>query len=184
MSSDRDSESRLSAVCPGCGVPGLADDPGPARQGNVSGECWRIYGEVAGFGLDNSAELGRFHQLGVDTYGTQHAADHDRSIRVAYSIVGLYLSIERGWSGDDVRRAHQRMGKPQPSWPEFRRPDELGGVTVLDVAMAGVRAGSVVGHAEAAQRWARYVWDAWSAQHAEVASLASSTLAANPPRPL
>jgi len=61
------------------------------------------------------------------------------------------------------------MGKPQPSWPAFERPADLGPITVLEVAAAGARADSVAGHAQAVRRWAKAVWAAWSVQHPGVA---------------
>jgi hypothetical protein len=112
----------------------------------------------------------------VDSYGAQHAGDDARSIRVAYSLIGLFLALERGRDGLQVRHAHQRMGKPDPSWPAFDRPSDLGAITVLDVAEAGVRADSVAGHADAVGRWAQSVWRAWSAQHRAAATLAERLL--------
>jgi hypothetical protein len=130
-----------------------------------------VAGEVTGFELEHTAQLGRFHQLLVDAYGAQHADAVGTGIRVAYSLVGLFLTLERGMNGLQVRRIHQSMGKPQPSWPQFPRPADVGQVTLLDVALAGARAASVEGHARALDKWARSVWEAWSAQHAAVAAL-------------
>lgn len=129
-----------------------------------------MHGEVAGFELAHPELVGRLHQLTVDTYGAQHSGD-GRGIRIAYSLVGLHLALDREWSGMAVRDAHQRMGRPQPSWPAFPSPADLGQLTVLDVAEGGARAGSVPGHAAAVQRWAAAVWAAWAPRHAEVAEL-------------
>jgi hypothetical protein len=63
------------------------------------------------------------------------------------------------------------MGRPQPFWPAFTRPARVGELTILAVAEAGARAGSVSGHADAVQRWAAAVWAAWLSRHAEVAAL-------------
>jgi uncharacterized protein DUF5946 len=158
-------------VCPGCGLRlpagGLSWDP----KLFASPECWQVHGEVEGFELAHAQLVARFHQLTVDAYGAQHSGGDGRGIRIAYSLVGLHLALDRGWSGVAVREAHQRMGRPQPSWPAFVRPSDVGSLTVLDVALAGTRAGSVSGHADAVQRWAAAVWAAWAPRHAEVASL-------------
>jgi hypothetical protein len=159
-----------TTTCPGCRVElpssGLPAEP----RRNASAECWLLYGEVTGFELQHAA-LGRLRQLGVDAYGAQHAGDDGRAIRVPYSLVGLYLALERGRSGVEVRDAHRRMGRPAASWPAFRRPADMGSITVLQVAVAGVRAGSVEGHADMVLRWARSVWQAWSTEHAAAAAL-------------
>lgn len=160
------------SVCPGCGVQlpatGLAAD----LRRNASEECWQLCGEVTGFELNHVAQLGRYHQLTVDAYGAQHSDAVGSGIRVAYSLVGLFLALERGMDGLLVRGVHQRMGKPESGWPRFPRPDDAGGLTVLDVATAGVRAASIDGHAGAVEQWAASVWRAWSAQHEAVEALA------------
>jgi Family of unknown function (DUF5946) len=130
-----------------------------------------LHGEVEGFELAHPQLVARFHQLTVDAYGAQHSGGDGRGIRIAYSLVGLHLALDRGWSGVAVRTAHQGMGRPQASWPAFTSPAGVGELTVLDVAEAGARAGSVAGHAEAVQRWAAAVWAAWSPRRAEVAAL-------------
>jgi hypothetical protein len=90
--------------------------------------------------------------------------------------VGLYLALDRGVSGIEVRAAHQRMGKPDPSWPRLPIPRRTGAMTVFDVAAAGAMVGSVAGHAQAVRAWAAAVWQAWTVQHAKVAALAGRLL--------
>lgn len=164
------------SVCPGCALRMPASGQQADRRLNASPECWAVYGEVLGFELSHLVPLGRYHQLMVDTYGAQHAGLDARSIRVAYSLVGLFLALERGRDGLEVRRAHQRMGKPDDSWPSFDHPPNVGAITVLDVAKAGARADSVAGHADAVGRWARSVWQAWLTQHRAAAALAERLL--------
>ena len=159
------------SVCPGCELALPRSDLVALRRTGASAECWQVHGEVVGFELDHLSLLGRFHQLTVDAYGAQHSGEEAPKIGVYYSLVGLHLAIDRGLDGPAVRGLHQRMGKPQPSWPVFARPADLGPVRVLEVAEAGSRAGSVPGHAEAVQRWASSVWRAWSNQHAAVTAL-------------
>ena len=163
------------SVCPGCRVrlPATGQPTDPKR--NASIECWQVAGEVTGFELEHLAQLGRLHQLTVDAYGAQHADSVGSGIRLAYSLVGLFLALERGLSGLEVRGVHQRMGKPQPSWPRFSRPLDPGRLTALDVAQAGARVGSVEGHARAVEQWARSVWEAWSTQREAVALLSDRT---------
>lgn len=162
--------------CPGCGLrlPATALSWDPKLF--ASPECWQVYGEVAGFELANRDLVVRFHQMAVDAYGAQHSGGDGRGIRIAYSLVGLHLALDRGWSGLAVRTAHQRMGRPQPSWPAFAKPRDGGTLTVLDVALAGARADSIAGHAAAVQRWAAAVWADWGPLHAEVVALAAQVV--------
>jgi hypothetical protein len=167
-------------TCPGCGLQlpasGLPWDP----RRNASPECWQLYGEVQGFALHHLELVRDFHQLTVDAYAAQHAPREVGGdvppIWVAYALVGLHLALDRGVSGIEVRAAHQRMGKPEPSWPRLPTPERTGAMTVFDVAAAGAMVGSVAGHAKAVRAWAAAVWQAWAAQHATVAALADRLL--------
>lgn len=164
------------SVCPGCE---LRASPGGIpldRPLNASPECWGLHAELVGFELSQPALVGRYHQRTVDAYGAQHAGPPTGRIRVAYSLVGLHLALDLGWSGARVREAHQRMGRPDESWPEFPRPSATGALTVADVVAGGARIGSVEGHGILVERWASSVWEAWAQHHAAVRELAGRLL--------
>jgi Family of unknown function (DUF5946) len=169
-----------STTCPGCGLQlpasGLPWDP----RRNASPECWQLYGEVQGFALEHLELVRDLHQLSVDAYAAQHAprqaAGEIPPISVAYALVGLHLALDRGASGAEVHAAHQRMGKPDPSWPRLPAPRRTGAMTVFDIAAAGAMVGSVAGHTKAVRAWAAAVWQAWAAQHATVTALADRLL--------
>jgi Family of unknown function (DUF5946) len=169
-----------STTCPGCGLrlpaSGLPWDP----RRNASPECWQVYGEVQGFALNHLELVRDLQQLTVDAYAAQHAprevGGEAPPISVAYALVGLHLALDRGLSGLEVRAAHQRMGKPDPSWPRLPAPARSGAMTVFEVAAAGAMVDSVAGHATAVRAWAAAVWQAWAAEHATVAALAGRLL--------
>jgi len=147
---------------------------------NASWECWNLYAEVQGFELRHMVLVRDFHQMAVDSYIAQHAARDIEGdvppIGTAYALVGLHLSLDRGVPGLQVRDAHQRMGKPDPSWPRLPAPEHKGSVTIFDVAVAGAAIDSVTGHAEGVRKWAACVWEAWASQHAAIAELADRLL--------
>ena len=132
-----------------------------AAQLHATPACEAVLHEVLGFEFQHPVML-RYHQLTVDAYGAQHAGGPAPAIRVAYSLAGLWLALEHGFSAEDVRAVHRRMGRPTASWPTFRAPHHGRRLlTVLDVAEAGVRQHSDGGHARAAGQWAESVWTAW-----------------------
>ncbi|HEV8653054.1 MAG TPA: DUF5946 family protein [Actinomycetes bacterium] len=167
-------------TCPGCGLelPASGSTPDPRR--NASPECWQLFGEVQGFELNHIELVRDDHQLAVAAYAAQHASrDAGGDIPptgVAYALVGLHLALDRGVPGVRVRAAHQRMGRPDASWPRLPAPTSTGAVTVFDVATAGAMVDSVAAHAQAVRAWAAVVWQAWAAQHAAVAALAGRLL--------
>jgi hypothetical protein len=169
-----------STTCPGCGLQLPASGLPWDRRRNASSECWQLYGEVQGFALHHLELVRDLQQLTVDAYAAQHAPHEVGGdlppILVVYALVGLHLALDRGVSGPEVRAAHQRMGKPDPSWPRLPTPERTGAMTVFEVAAAGAMVGSVAGPAWAVRAWAAAVWQAWAAEHATVAALAGRLL--------
>jgi hypothetical protein len=152
---------RSRTVCPGCGLV-LPEAPAaePSRL-HASPSCEAVLHELLGFEFQHPVML-RYHQLTVDAYGAQHAGGEAPAIRVAYSLAGLWLALEHGFTAEEVRAVHRRMGHPTSSWPVFEPPTPpQRWLTVLDVAEAGVRQRSDGGHARAAGQWAESVWSAW-----------------------
>jgi hypothetical protein len=169
-----------STTCPGCGLELPASGLPPDPRRNASPECWQLYGEVQGFELGHAELVRDCHQLAVDAYAAQHARRDGGGelppIGLAYALVGLHLALDRGRPGVEVRAAHQRMGRPDASWPRLQAPPSAGSLTVLDVAAAGLMVGSVAGHAAAVRAWATAVWRAWATQQGAVAALADRLL--------
>jgi hypothetical protein len=163
-------------TCRGCGVvlPGSENEPSP--RPNASAACWRLYGEVIGYELAHVAELGLFHQLMVDTYAAQHAGGRASALNVAFAVIGLYLALEMGWSGDRVRDAHRFLANRFRTWPSLEPPPDGAGLTVIDVAMAG----SAQEHGERIEAWALSVWRRWQPLHGAVAELISERLPSHP----
>ncbi|MGT2427328.1 DUF5946 family protein [Amnibacterium kyonggiense] len=167
---------RSRTACPGCGLV-LADAVAvePARL-HATPACEAVLHELLGFEFQHPVML-RYHQLTVDAYGAQHAGAPTAEIRVASSLAGLWLALEHGFSAEEVRAVHRGMGSPTPSWPRFEPPSPpQRWLTALDVAEAGVRQGSIGGHARAAGQWAESVWGAWLGTGAGVDAAVESLL--------
>ena len=158
--------------CPGCGalLPGPAATSDP--RSSASDACRAVYGEVAGYELGHVAELGRWHQLLVDTYGAQHPGDTGPAIGTVFGLIGLHLALEDGRSGLQVRDAHQLLANRYRVWPRFAAPVDRGRLTIVNLALAA----DPSMYAETLQRWAREVWSAWTSQHAAVGDLVRERL--------
>jgi hypothetical protein len=169
---------RIRTACPGCGIVLPDGTPAEPARLHASPSCEAVLNEILGYEFQHPVML-RYHQLTVDAYGAQHAGGSAPRIRVAYSLAGLWLALEHGFSAEDVRAVHRRMGHPTLEWPEFRPPSPpQRWLTVLDVAEAGIRQRSESGHARAVGQWATSVWAAWRADvpgvHDEVETLLRS----------
>jgi Family of unknown function (DUF5946) len=157
--------------CPGCGVQLPKTNASAPERYHASAACWQLYGELSADTLTH--DDGTFlHQHVVDTYAAQHVGETMRPIGAAFALIGLYLAVERGWTGRAVQQAHQRLAARSKDWPRFTAPRRSGGVTVADVLQMppgtererGMRA------------WSAAVWDAWREEHEQVATLVARFL--------
>ena len=109
------------------------------------------------------------HQHVIDAFAAQAADDHTKPIRLTFALVGLYLHVERHFTGREVQQAHQRIAKCKRVWPSFTLPRDRGSITAADV----------LARAEGTERddaihaWCAVVWDAFSRSKALVEELLS-----------
>ena len=107
------------------------------------------------------------HQHVVDAYAAQHASPESKPITVAFALIGLFLYLERGYSGRQVQLAHMRLARKRKQWPTFPLPEARGALTALDVLQAPPRAA----RDQAIRSWCVSVWESWRGSHAQVAQL-------------
>jgi hypothetical protein len=123
----------------------------------------QMYAELAYYTLAHR-DRGFIHQLAVDAYSAQHAGPETKPIAVALALAGLYLHLEKGFSGKQVQRAHMRLSRKKQQWPLFELPAGRGDVTIADVVEAPEGEQRDV----AIERWCAAVWQAWHGSHARV----------------
>jgi hypothetical protein len=108
------------------------------------------------------------HQHVVDAFAAQHASTDSKPIGVAFALIGLYLHLERGYTGRQVQLAHMRLARKRKHWPRFEPPAQRGQVTVAEV----LQAPPGPERDQAIENWCASVWDAWDgASHEQVATL-------------
>ena len=73
------------------------------------------------------------HQLAVDAYTIQHSSGDTKRIVVAFALIGLYLFLEKGYTGKQVQDAHVKLTSLRNNWPEFSLVENRGDITVFDV---------------------------------------------------
>jgi hypothetical protein len=93
----------------------------------------------------------------VDAYRAQTATDDSRSIGVIFALVGLYLHVEKQFSGRQVQRVHMQLGRQKRSWPAVPLPRNRGPMTVMDVLAVPEGTDRDL----AIDAWCRSVWDAF-----------------------
>ena len=152
--------------CVGCGLqlPDRALDLDSKL--NSSGECRAVMYELTYYTLGRGDP--RFiHQHLVDAYGAQHVRRSKSTIGAAFALAGLYLAVERGFTGRQVQQMHMRMARRPRKWPLFEPPTETWPVTVADVVAAEAGAG----RDGALMRWCAGVWAGWFPEQQRVRAM-------------
>jgi hypothetical protein len=150
----------LIVECPGCKLKLPSKNLEPCDRYHASGECWQLYGELAAYNMSKN-DPAFIHQLAVDAYGAQHSGGVTRNITTAFALIGLYLSIECGYTGRQVQKAHMELAKRRHDWPRFEPPHQTYSLTVFDV----LRVEPGKKRDEMLKAWAEDVWKSWEHYH-------------------
>ncbi|HOI58099.1 MAG TPA: DUF5946 family protein [Methanoculleus sp.] len=151
--------SSAFTVCPGCGVKLPDRNLGPAERYNAAGECLEAYYDLTCWTLVQQ-DAGFVHQHAVDAYAAQHVGERMRPITAVFALIGLYLAVERGYTGRQVQLVHMKIGRRR-DWPRLEPPKDRGELTVMDILLAATDAKKE----EALMRWTAAVWEAWEDRH-------------------
>jgi len=152
-------------VCPGCGGLYVHQRDLPAPLFHSSPECFAAYGELAAWSLAEGLQDPAFvHQHVVDTYQAQHIGPDAKPILAAYSLLGLCLALEHGYSGRQVQLAHMQLASPKRDWPSLKPQTQNFAMTVPKVLIA--QAGPA--RYEAIRAWMQATWAAWGHEQGRV----------------
>ena len=94
----------------------------------------------------------------VDAFAVQTANTGTKPIGVVFGLVGLYLHVERQFSGHQVQKAHMVLGRRKRDWPSVYLPEYRGSMTVADVLAAAPGPD----RDKAIDDWCRSVWTAFT----------------------
>lgn len=124
------------------------------------------YHEVSAYTLGRG-DASFIHQHVVDAWAAQHATARSKPIGVFFALVGLYLHVERGFTGRDVQLAHMRLSRSPEPWPVFEPPSDRGSITALEVIAApeGAARDAMI------HEWCRAVWSAYADSRDRVVTL-------------
>jgi hypothetical protein len=144
-----------NGLCPSCGA-GIPS----------GGKCRDLFHELSAYTITTGDE--RFiHQHVVDAYAAQHAPENPRPVATTAALIGLYLFVEKGWTGRRVQRAHMELGNRMKEWPALPPPRERAALhvgTVLATPPGEPRDRAI-------EEWARAVWESWKAEHGAIEAL-------------
>lgn len=77
------------------------------------------------------------HQHVVDAFAVQHADPDSKPMALVFGLVGLYLHLEKGFTGRQVQRAHMELAHKRKQWIVPSMPEaQPAGIGVADVLAA------------------------------------------------
>ncbi|HLK68947.1 MAG TPA: DUF5946 family protein [Bryobacteraceae bacterium] len=103
----------------------------------------------------------------VDAFAVQTANEDTKPIAVVFGLIGLYLHLEKQFSGRQVQKAHMELGRRRRAWPRVNLPEDRGSITVADVLAASAGPERDV----AIDDWCRSVWTACGADRQTIITL-------------
>ncbi|HPR01074.1 MAG TPA: DUF5946 family protein [Saprospiraceae bacterium] len=105
------------------------------------------------------------HQHIVDAYQAQIATEFSKPISILYALVGLYLFLEKGYTGRQVQLAHMQLSRNKQPGPQLPLPVLRGTVSIEDVLL--LPEGNI--RDKGIRDWCQSVWDAYLPCHKAVA---------------
>ena len=131
-----------------------------------------LFHELSFYTLSHPNTVYFIHQHSVDAFHAQNANSESKPITIIFSLIGLYLYIERGYSGRKVQEAHLALAKRKKKWALLELPDKRGNITVSHV-IAAVTASD---KDRMIKQWCSSVWGAYQSWHSYIAAIAKTEL--------
>ena len=132
---------------------------------NASPYCWQRYNELLVYTL-SLGDKEFIHQHAIDTYAAQHSGSGLRPIQICFALIGLYLYLERGYSGKEVQQAHRKLAERTKDWTMLMHARPIPSMTVVDI----LRSTPGESRNDRIRQWADAVWDEWAPEHTRIAS--------------
>ncbi|UXE65902.1 MAG: hypothetical protein KA713_15740 [Chryseotalea sp. WA131a] len=113
------------------------------------------------------------HQHAVDAFAAQTADENTKPIKLTFGLIGLYLFLEKGYTGKQLQNSHVKLSQNKKVWPSVGLPKYRRTITITDVLKAeeGVPRDLMI------KKWCESVWVAYENSHAAIATLAKMELA-------
>jgi Family of unknown function (DUF5946) len=130
-----------------------------------------LYNELAFYTLAHE-DPSFIHQNVVDAFAAQNADEGSKPIYIVFALVGLYLHVEKNFTGRQVQKAHMQLAKRRKQWPRPVLPPERGAIRISDVlAVAPGQARDAM-----IRSWCESAWAAWKDSRQQVVDLVKSEL--------
>ena len=117
----------------------------------------KLFEELSYYTLSHSNSDYFIHQLIVDAFTAQTADKDTKKISLVFSLVGLYLLIEKNYTGKQIQQAHTLLSNYKDYFPEIKLPENRGEITISDVLKSELNRDEMI------KEWCSSVWKAYKA---------------------
>jgi hypothetical protein len=133
------------------------------------------FNELSLYTLGHPDTLYFIHQHIVDAFQAQTADRSTKPIGLTFSLIGLYLYLEKMYTGRQVQQAHMKLAQHKKEWTMLALPVQRGTITVSDVLKSepGPTRDLII------KEWCSAVWTAYVKWHEVIAALARTELDVN-----
>lgn len=130
-----------------------------------------LYNELAFYTLAHP-DPAFIHQLVVDAYAAQNAGETTKPIAIVFALIGLYLHLEKGFTGRQVQRAHMQLAKWPNTWTKPPLAQDRGEIRIEDVL--AIEPGP--GRDAMIERWCASVWECCQLSRPQIIEVARKYL--------
>jgi len=130
-----------------------------------------LYDQLAFYTLAHN-DPAFIHQHVVDAFAAQHCDESSKPITSVFALVGLYLHVEKSFTGRQVQLVHMQLARHRKQWPRFPLPVSRGDITIFDVL--AVPPGPP--RDAAIHRWCASAWAAWGHCRPQIVELVAKEL--------
>lgn len=130
-----------------------------------------LYHELAYYTLSHKGNT-FIHQHIVDAFTAQEADEKTKPIAIVYALAGLYLYLEKKYTGREVQLAHVTMSKGSKEFEKIILPENRGIITIKNVleTSPGTERDQMI------HQWCLSVWKVYSSEQNKVISMTDKLL--------
>ena len=122
----------------------------------------KLFEELSFYTLLHSDSDYFIHQLIVDAFTAQTANKDTKKISLVFSLVGLYLLIEKNYTGKQIQQAHTVLSNYKDYLPEIKLPENRGEITISEVLKSELNRDEMI------KKWCSSVWKAYESSKEEI----------------
>ena len=108
------------------------------------------------------------HQHIVDAYTAQTADTNTKLIAIYFALIGLYLLVEKNYTGKQVQNAHVALSYQSKNFNTIHLPEYRGEIHIEDVlnSLPGKQRDEMI------YQWCKSVWSAYKEVSKEIEEMA------------